>query len=114
MNTKILNILQNETSNGITCLELSEMIYRTIVTNNFWTGTRHIFSPEMVSKFELVHLISEIYDLNMKIKKSSTEQDCFRNLKTIYENTIKKSLRDQIIDQKKFNIIEYDYNQTTR
>lgn len=106
---------ENHLWNGVTCLELSEMIYRIIDTNNFWTGTRHIFSPEIVSKFELIHLISEIYDLNLKITKSRTEQDCFRNLNTIYKNSIKKSLRDQIIEQKKFNIIEYnDYNQTTR
>jgi dTDP-4-dehydrorhamnose reductase len=102
---KTINGYSNHLWNGVTCLELSIFISKIISDNLFWTGTRHIFSPKTVSKYELVNMINEIYDLNIEIKKTETSENCFRNLNTIYDSPIIKDLYTQIKEQKKFNFI---------
>jgi dTDP-4-dehydrorhamnose reductase len=96
---------ENHLWNGLTCLELSKYIDTIISTNDFWLGVKHIFSPDIVSKFELISMINEIYELNISIIKKETNQICFRNLSTIYELPIKKSIHSQITELKKFSLI---------
>ena len=55
--------------NGVTCLELSKFIKNMIDNNNFWRGIKHIFSPDIVTKYELCCYINEIYKLNINIEK---------------------------------------------
>lgn len=71
--------------NGVTCLQLSQIIYKIIQDNLYWEGVRHIFSPRSVSKFELVSMINEIYDLNINILPFETEK-VDKTLTTIYES----------------------------
>ena len=59
--------------NGVTCLELCECIHRMIENNVVWTGTRHLFSKDIISKYELCRLINEIYGLNLQIKPHTTK-----------------------------------------
>ncbi len=94
----------NHLWNGVTCLELSKFIDRVITSNMWWNGTKHVFSPKSVSKYELVHMINQIYDLNITINKKSTIINCFRDLSTIYEPLITKELYEQLIDLKHFKI----------
>ena len=101
--------------NGVTCLELCECINRMIQQNNIWSGTRHLFSKEIVSKYELCCLINEIYSLNLKIKPHATDiiegqlvdDKLDRSLATVYidhENILPtRSIREQILNQ-----YEYD------
>ncbi len=95
----------NHIWNGLTCLELVKFIDEIIEKELYWSGTRHIFSPEDVSKYELVKMINEIYKLNINIEKINFEKDCSRNLRTIHKNEIKKGIYQQIIEQKNFKII---------
>lgn len=69
---KEINGYDNHYWNGVTCLELSKIIYQIINKQLFWDGIRHIYSPNSVSKYELVSLINNIYDLNIKINKINT------------------------------------------
>lgn len=71
---KEINGYTNHFWNGVTCLELSKIIYKIIDENLYWPGIRHIFSPRSVSKFELVSMINEVYNLNIKIKPFETEK----------------------------------------
>jgi hypothetical protein len=73
-----------------------------IKNNSYWIGTRHIHSPEDVSKYELVNIINEIYNLNIDIEKRTVDKSCYRNLRTKYNFKIYKSISEQIIEQKKF------------
>ena len=75
-----------------------------IETNNFWIGVRHIFSPTVVSKYELVEMINEIYKLNITINKKETDERCHRNLNSVFTCPIKKCLYEQIIDMKNFKL----------
>jgi len=95
---------QNHLWNGVTCLELSKLINNIIKSSSFWEGTKHVFSPDTVSKYELVNMINDIYDLNITINEKITEVDCYRNLSTSLDSVIDKSLYDQILELKDFNL----------
>ena len=104
---KEINGFVNYFWNGVTCLELSKVIYKIINENLYWSGVRHIFSPKSVSKYELVSMINEIYNLNIKINQFHTEK-VDKTLATIYDtNNIFKipDLNEQINELKKYNII---------
>lgn len=94
----------NHLWNGVTCLELSKYVEKLIEEKNYWSGVRHIFSPDTVSKYQLVGMISEVYGLNISITEKTTEKNCFRNLNTTLTNPIEKKLIDQIIEMKNFDI----------
>lgn len=53
--------------NGVTCVQLARIIRQMILTHNYWTGVRHIFSPLAVSKYELIKIISDTYDLALEV-----------------------------------------------
>lgn len=82
----VINGYTNHTWNGITCLQLSEIIYTIILENLFWEGIRHIFSPKSVSKYELVSIINKVYDLNITINEYTTENKIDKTISTIYDN----------------------------
>jgi len=94
--------------NGITCLQFAKICESVINTDFWWKGVKHIYTPDKVSKFELIKLISDIYDLNVDIIPHETYESCDRSLRSIYNLDIKiPKLKDQIIEQKEFNICKY-------
>ena len=98
---KVINGYENHLWNGVTCLQLSKII------NKWWKGVRHIFSPQIVSKYELLNLINEIYELNIKVNKFKTNTSIDKSLNTIYKfnnNFNIPNLKIQIQDLKKYNI----------
>jgi len=70
--------------NGITCLQMAKVINKIISEELFWDGIRHISSPSEVSKFELVHLINDAYNLNILIKPFDLPKSIDRTLSSIY------------------------------
>lgn len=102
-NTTINGYL-NHLWNGVTCLELSKLISNMIETEDFWVGVKHIFSPRTVSKYELVNMINEIYDLNITINEMETSEKCYRNLNSLFNCPIEKDLYEQIVEMKNFKI----------
>ncbi len=95
---------ENHLWNGVTCLELSKLITDIINTKLYWIGVRHIFSPNTVSKFELVYMINYVYNLDITITKKNTNNNCFRNLSTNKFQLIDKPLFQQIVEQKDFKL----------
>ncbi len=80
--------------NGVTCLELAKYIKNVIDNNGFWLGVRHIFSPNVVTKYELCCYINEIYDLNINIEKY--EDSISKNMTLCGKKTIENSIYDQL------------------
>jgi dTDP-4-dehydrorhamnose reductase len=81
---KEINGYINHYWNGVTCLQLSKIISQLIQKKLYWEGTRHIFTPKSVTKYELVTMINEIYNLNITIIPFETEK-IDKTLITIYE-----------------------------
>jgi len=102
-----INGFTNHIWNGVTCLQLSKIIEKMIREKIYWEGVRHIFSPRSVSKYELVSLINEIYDLNIKVNKFEMANLIDKTLTTIYKtNDIFNipELKIQIQELKKFDL----------
>jgi dTDP-4-dehydrorhamnose reductase len=64
---KEINGFTNVFWNGVTCLQLANILKQMIEEDIYWEGVRHIFSPNTVSKYELCQCINEIYNLGIKI-----------------------------------------------
>jgi dTDP-4-dehydrorhamnose reductase len=95
--------------NGITCLQFAKICKQMIETNNFWSGTKHIFS-NIVTKKELVEIISNVYELNINVTPKETDVMCDRSLSSIYSDYEKLnnlSIEEQIIEMKEFSTILY-------
>jgi dTDP-4-dehydrorhamnose reductase len=92
----------NHIWNGITCLELANIILEIINKNNYWKGVRHIFSPNQFSKYDLCCLINKIYNLNLIIKKYECNET---KIMTLTDNLImcNKNLDEQIKELKEFS-----------
>jgi len=94
------------TWNGLTCLELSKVIYKIVSMNLYWEGVRHIHSPKSITKYELIKIINTVYKLNIIIDKVENYKSM--SLKTNYRSTLSffniKSIEDQIKELKEFNI----------
>lgn len=104
------NIVKGYTThiwNGITCLEFAKIVDFIITNNLYWTGIRHLFSQECVSKHKLLHMISEVYKLNIQIEQYITK-NINKTLTTIYTDTLQNytipSLYDQLVELKRFDI----------
>lgn len=103
---KEINGFSNHFWNGVTCLQLAKIIYKIIHENLYWSGVRHIFSPKSVSKFELVSMINEAYDLNVKIIPNETEH-VDKTITTIYPiNQLCNipDLKEQLIELSKIKL----------
>lgn len=106
---KIIDGYINYYWNGVTCLTLANIIKQIIDKNIYWCGTRHIFSPDTVSKYDLCYMINEIYDLNIKINKKNLDISINKSLDTWYKTDLNlfniKRLKEQIQEQKDFILL---------
>lgn len=98
-----INGFTNHYWNGVTCLQLAEIIERTIKDNLYWKGVRHIFSPKSVSKCELVSIINDVYELNINVVPVETEK-VDKTLTTIYPENVKFNIPDLNEQIKKLHI----------
>ena len=84
-NNTTLNGYTNHHWNGVTCLQLAKIINKMINENIWWNGVRHIFSPTSVTKYELVNMINNTYELNNTIEPLETENAVNKTLNSIYD-----------------------------
>jgi dTDP-4-dehydrorhamnose reductase len=99
-----INGFTNHYWNGITCLEFAKICKKIIESPNLWSGVRHIYS-NTVTKFELLHLINEIYDLNIEVIPILSDSTTDRTLSSIFSiDYIVIPLKDQISEMKNFQI----------
>ncbi len=89
--------------NGVTCLQLTKIIHSIIQQKKYWRGIRHIFSPRSVSKYELVSLINEIYDLGIKVNPISTTR-VDKTLSSVYDLELIPDIAEQILELPKFTL----------
>ena len=95
--------------NGVTCLQLAKIIHSIIQQKSYWKGIRHIFSPRSVSKYELVSLINQIYDLGIKINPVSTAR-VDKTLSSIYPLGLIPDIAEQISELREFTITTINPN----
>lgn len=99
---KTISGYTNHFWNGITCLEYADFMYEIINDNsykNMLNSIHHISCKEIVSKYELLKYISEIYDLDLDIIPTDTE----KNNRSLYSDIKRPDIYHQIINMKKFD-----------
>lgn len=95
----------NHIWNGVTCLELAKVCEWIINNDFYWKGVKHVYSPTIVNKAELIEMINDIYELNNEIEKVSAPVYCDRTLTSVDPIPFDiPDLRTQIIEQKNFNL----------
>lgn len=77
-----INGYTNHRWNGLTCHHLAKVIEDIIKNEKYWDGVRHIYSPNDPNKFELVSMIIEAYNLDIKVERFETLEKCDRTLTT--------------------------------
>ena len=100
----VINGYTNHFWNGVTCLELAKYIKNIIDISGFWLGVRHIFSPNIVTKYELCCYINEIYDLNINIEKYEDSTSKNMTLSDNNNNNITKQIYEQLINLHTFKL----------
>lgn len=98
-----INGYTNHYWNGVTCLTLAKFIKSIIDNNNFWRGVKHIYSENIVTKYDLCCYVNEIYSLNIKINKF--EDKFQKNMTLTGDIIIKENIFEQIKNQKKLKNI---------
>jgi dTDP-4-dehydrorhamnose reductase len=97
--------------NGVTCLTLANIIKNIIQKNMYWNGVKHIYSPDIVSKYELCQLINDIYDLNINIIKCNHHISKNRTLTSNYNIFEINTLKQQLHELKNYHLMPIgDYN----
>ena len=105
-NNKTIQGFTNHYWNGITCLEYCKIIRDIIDKNLFWSGIKHIFSPNVHSKYEIAQMIVNVFELNIVIEPMQTDGICDKSLKSIYINEFNiKDLCEQVKELKEFIIV---------
>lgn len=101
MKDKSANGYINHRWNGVTCLQMAKVFESIISSNKYWNGVRHIFSPEIVNKYELVQMISDVYGLNIHLTPVDAPIKCDRSLSTIHSEKFIHipSIKEQIEEQ---------------
>jgi len=98
-----INGYTNHYWNGITCYQFAKIVKEIIEKKLYWKGVKHIFSPDIVSKYELSHLINNIYNLNININEYTCEKKIDKTLNTNNKIIFDiPNIEKQIIEQYNF------------
>ncbi|MBU0472738.1 MAG: SDR family oxidoreductase [Bacteroidetes bacterium] len=104
---KEVNGFTNHIWNGVTTVYLSEIIEKIINENLYKNGLFHIHSPQSVTKFELLQIFNEVYQLNLKINPTDGKPSVDRSLSSIYNinsELVKKTIKEQVFEMREFFI----------
>lgn len=102
---KTVNGFSDHKWNGVTCLEWAKFVESMIISGEFWKGTVHVYSPQPVTKAELVQMVSDVYDLGLTVNVTTSNKACDRTLDSVkMHNLIKRALREQVEEMKEFSL----------
>lgn len=91
--------------NGVTTLQLAKICENILKSGLYQTGLFHVHSPEVVNKYELVALMNEIYNLNLRIQPCDAPSPCDRSMSSVFPLSKKVStlsLGKQLQEMKDF------------
>lgn len=80
---KTINGYTNHSWNGVTTLMLADIVEQILRRDLYGHGIFHIHSRETVSKYELVSMIADAYDLNIVVEPVEAPSPCNRVLTNI-------------------------------
>jgi len=81
---KTVNGYLNHQWNGLTCLQVAKVFSDMITNKKYWSGVRHVYSPNSLNKYELVKSIAKAHELNVEVLPVDGPSKCDRTLSTVY------------------------------
>ena len=107
-----INGYTNHYWNGVTCLQFAKIIENLINNpDKLWVGTKHLYS-NTVSKFDLLNLINQVYDLNITVNPYVANEQIDRSISTIYKDNLNyfniPSLNKQIVEMREYSSVLYN------
>ncbi len=102
---KNVNGFTNHLWNGVSSIYFAEIIEQIISNNLYSEGNYHVYSPDAVTKYELLKIFNEVFELVLNITPVAAAEKCDRSLSSIYDLSAKiatKSVETQMKDLKKF------------
>lgn len=92
--------------NGITCYSLAKYIKNVIDTQTYWKGVRHLYSEDIVSKYELCKYIRDIYQLDIEI---DPVDECGKNMTLTSKYTKPmNTIYNQVLEQYELKYGKYN------
>jgi dTDP-4-dehydrorhamnose reductase len=101
---KEVNGFTNHRWNGVTTVQLAEGIEHILTRGLHQRGIFHVFSPDTVTKAELLKVISDAYDFQLKVKPVEAKDFCDRSLKSLHglsRQVFTKPLSQQLSEMRK-------------
>jgi dTDP-4-dehydrorhamnose reductase len=95
----------NHRWNGVTTVYLAELIETILKKNLYQTGVIHLYSPNIVTKYELLQIFDEVYTLSLLIKPAEAKIVCDRSLSSDYvlsKQIALKTIKQQVAEMKTF------------
>jgi dTDP-4-dehydrorhamnose reductase len=107
-----INGYTNHYWNGVTCLQFAKIIENLINNpDKLWVGTKHLYS-NTVSKFDLLNLINQVYDLNITVNPYVANEQIDRSISTIYKDNLNyfniPSLIKQRVEMQEYSSVLYN------
>jgi dTDP-4-dehydrorhamnose reductase len=100
-----VNGFVNHRWNGLATVALAEVMGRILDEDLYARGTFHVHSPDTVTKAELLELISEVYDLGLKVSPVAAAAACDRSLTSVHPLSARistKPIRQQLVEMRRF------------
>lgn len=91
--------------NGVTTLHLAEVVEAILREGLHERGIFHVHSPETLSKYELLALISEVYELELRVEPVAFDTPCDRSLASVHPlsgRLCRKPVRQQLEELRRF------------
>jgi len=82
--------------NGVTTLQYAKICQNIVENDYYQKGKFHVFSPEDVTKHDLLEIVSNKFDLNLEIQSYRTPMDVDRTLRS--NNRLVEKLKIPSID----------------
>lgn len=102
---KTINGFTNHWWNGVSTLNFARITEKIMKENRYAEGIFHIFSPDTLTKFELVSIFNDVFKLGMTINPVEAAELCDRSLSSIYPLASAVSqipIREQVEELKDF------------
>lgn len=102
---KEVNGFTNHLWNGVTTVQLAESIATILQKSLYQPGIFHVHSPNVVTKLELLQILSDAYDLKLSIKATQAAEACDRSLSSIHPLSARvctKDIATQVREMRRF------------
>jgi dTDP-4-dehydrorhamnose reductase len=91
--------------NGVTTVYLAEIVDTILAQGLYRKGIFHVHSPNTVSKYELLSIINDVYQLRLEVEPVEVQPPCDRSLASVHslsKQVCVKPVRQQVEEMRRF------------